>query len=302
MTARLPNLRALQIFEAAARFESFKRAAQELHVTAAAVSRQIKELERTLGFALFVRQNRKVTVTDRGARYASVVSRSFADIASVTTELSGARSKARLSLLVEREFAHRWLMPNLSRFNRLYPDIDIEIVPATEISELPTNGPAAAITYRRISQHGLKVDHLLSLHAFPVCSPRLLTPPNRLQQPKDLGSFRLVHDRSTEWWKKWLGSAQVTDVEWWHGHVVYESSLAIAAALAEEGVAIGDNLLALNELESGQLVKPFDLTLPTGSYFLVTWLQAKPAKALQLFRNWLIEACADAQTRCDKWR
>ncbi len=302
MTSRLPNLRALQIFEAAARLGSFKRAAEELHVTAAAVSRQIKELERTLGFALFVRQNRKVTMTDRGVRYASVISRCFADIAGATTELSGARSNTRLSLLVEREFAHRWLMPNISKFNRLHPEVDIEVVPATEISELPTNGPAAAITYRRISQHGLKIDHLLSLHAFPVCSPRFLDPPNRLKQPKDLGSFRLVHDRSTEWWKRWLTAARATEVEWWHGHVVYESSLAIAAALAGEGVAIGDNLLALQELESGQLVKPFDLTLPTGGYYLVTSLQAKPAKALQLFRNWLVDACADAQSRCDEWR
>eukprot|EP01037_Dinobryon_pediforme_P028129 gene28129-31284_t len=162
MSQRLPNLRSLQVFEAAARLASFKLAATELHVTPAAVSRQIKGLEEALGFKLFERQNRRIRITGRGARYAEVIGQAFGTILTGTAELMGGpRKSPRLTLLVEREFATRWLLPNLHDFKDRYIDADVEIIPATDILELPPSGPRAAIVYRKLPQLGVQVDHLL---------------------------------------------------------------------------------------------------------------------------------------------
>lgn len=303
MPRRLPSLTALRVFEAAARLQSFKSAARELHVTPAAVTRQIKELERALGFTLFDRMNRKVLITDRGSRYAAVVRRAFDDIASMTRDLvEGSKRASRLTLLVEREFASRWLLPKLRDFNDRQPDVDVEIVPATEVAGLPIDGAHGAITYGELAQPGIRLECLLSLHAFPVCSPHLVAGEHPLREPEDLVHYRLLHEVSTEWWKRWLTAAGVTGVDWSAGHIFHEATLALEAALAEEGVAMGDNLLALRELEAGRLVKLFPQACPTGSYYLATWRNAVLDPTLAVFREWLLSACAEQQLRCDRWR
>jgi LysR family glycine cleavage system transcriptional activator len=148
------------------------------------------------------------------------------------------------------------------------------------------------------------LERLLSLHAFPVCGPGLLAGRHPLREPEDLVHHRLLHEASTEWWKRWLTAAGVTGVDWGAGHIFHESTLALEAALAEEGVALGDNLLALRELEASRLVKPFRQTCPTGSYYLATLrdADASPDPTLALFREWLLARCAEQQLRCDRWR
>ena len=142
----------------------------------------------------------------------------------------------------------------------------------------------------------------LNLHAFPVCSPNLVSGERKLRHPTDLDRFRLLHEVSTEWWKRWLTVSGVTSVDWSGGHIFHENSLALEAALAEEGVALGDNLLALKELESGALVKPFRQSRPSGSYYLATRENAEPYPPLEVFRNWLLTSCESQQLKCDRWR
>jgi LysR family glycine cleavage system transcriptional activator len=288
---RLPSLTALRAFESAGRHESFKAASEELHVTQAAISRQVRLLETRLRVALFERLNRRVRLTEPGTRYLAMLRQAFDAIGVATDQVGRGSHPGRLVLSVDPGFAARWLMPRLRRFRTAHPMTEVDIVPSLELVPLPHPGIDAAIHYGKPSHPGLRHDMLLRVRAFPVCSPALRagTPP--LRRPADLRGHRLLHEASTDWWGRWLRAARVSGVDSTAGPIYHDSNLALDAAIAGEGVALGDDCLAFADLQSGRLMKPFRLACNSGTYYFVYPDLPEPDAAIAAFRTWLLGEC-----------
>lgn len=284
MARKLPSLNALRAFEAAARHGSFVRAAEELHVSHAAVSRHIRELEAALGIELFRRFHRGVQVTAAGERYGRVVAESFDRIAAATVALRGDSDAEPLVVSVDPAFASRWLVPRLGGFRSEHGDIDVVIDPTTRLVDFRAEPVDLGIRYGRGRWAELSSEHLIDVVAFPVCAPSLAT---RLATPDDLRDHVLLHEETGKGWADWLNAAGVAGVATGRGAFFHDASLVLDAAVAGQGVALGDNVLAAMEIAAGRLMRPFARAVPYGGYYLVA-LEAVPDRpAAAAFRRWL---------------
>lgn len=293
--SRLP-LTALRVFEAAARHESFLQAAEELAITPGAVSRQIKALETELAARLFERFNRAVRLTDTGRRLATGVRQGLSRIEEAVAEVRAERPGV-LAVTAMHSFAARWLVPRLHLFNERHPDIQVLVSASDQAVDLVRERYDVAIRFGRGPFPGFHARKLVSLFMFPVCSPRLLEQ-TRLDSPHDLANAQLLADvylaQGEPHWGDWLALAGAPEVDWRGGQQFSNVYLAIEAAIAGRGVALGERALVLDELATGRLVKPFDVELLSP---FSQWILTLPEKAdrpdIRKFRNWLI-AQADA--------
>jgi LysR family glycine cleavage system transcriptional activator len=194
MARPLPPLNALRDFESAARHLSFSRAAEELHVTPAAVSHQIKALEDHLGIRLFHRRNRAVHLTEAGESYLAVVRDAFDRLSAATVRLAEHDRVGQLVIAVLPSFASKWLIPRLPRFRTLAPEIDVTVAASHDMVDLVGGQADLAIRYGRGAWPGLKALRFLAEEVFPVCSPRLLNDGHPIREPDDLAHHLLLHD------------------------------------------------------------------------------------------------------------
>jgi LysR family glycine cleavage system transcriptional activator len=280
----LPSLNTLRTFEAAARHAGFTAAAEELHVTHAAVSKQIRELEEWLGTTLFVRNGRGVALTEAGRRLGASLTEPFDRIAEAVRESSGRGEHCRFKVSVDIALASRWLVGRLPRFIARYPSIDIAIEPYDEF-DCPRGGEAdLAIRFGSGDWADAETIVLSEVWEFAVCSPRLMAerPSWRLE---DIGDYSLLFDRK-EWWFEWLIKAGIQDAREWRG--VYLKHLAYEAAEAGQGFALADQVVATDALLEGKLVLPFDFETKTArNYFIVRPKGAKETGPARAFREWL---------------
>ncbi len=291
---RLPSLKALRAFEAAGRHMSFTRAAQELHVTQAAVSHQIKALEEELGLQLFRRGHRGLLLTDAGQAYLPELRAAFERIALATERLRAQDASGALTVSVLPSFAARWLVPRLSRFRRRHPEIDVRLSATDQLADFDRDDVDLAIRYGTGQQPGLVAVRFLTEEFFPVCSPTLLeeTPggPPPLRQPSDLRWHTLLHDDMRMDWAMWLMAAGVEGVDPRRGPAFTDSGLLLQAAVEGQGVALGRSALAADDLASGRLVKPFEISLPAEfAYYIVYPERSAHRPKIVQFRDWLIE-------------
>ena len=287
MSRRLPSLNAMRAFEAAARHVSFSKAAEELFVTHAAVSRQIRELEAWLNVKLFHRPGRGVTLTKAGKQYQRTLTPLFDRMASITDEIRQT-SAHELTVSVEPSLASRWLVPRLWDFQEKHPDIELNIEPTVELIDFRKHRADLAIRCGAGEWDNVVSECLAELVSFPVCSPELLED-HPIESIEDLKHFPLIHEESREWWKEWLQEAGLDASLADKGPKFQESSLALEAAEQCMGFALGDNILAADALKDGDLVRPFDIDLPEwGLYFVrpVGYTENHPVKA---FHGWLLE-------------
>lgn len=286
--ARLPSLNALRAFEAAARHLSFTRSARELSVTQAAVSHQVKALETQLGLRLFERRTRALALTDEGRAYLPVVSDAFDRVAEATERLTSGDVKRRLTVSVVPSLAARWLVPRLKRFRRLHPEIDLRLVPSTELANVNAGDADVGIRWGLGRYPGLSVTHLVGDEVFPVASPSTMRGNKRPRAPRDLARQVLLHDENHADWQEWLG-AFGGGVEPRRGIVFTDASLMIQAAIEGLGVAMGRRVLVREELRAGRLVRPFAEALPCrfSYYFVCAKARAEDAK-IAAFRGWLV--------------
>lgn len=265
MTTRLPNLGALQAFEAAARHASFARAASELGVTAAAVSHRIKDLERELGRPLFLRLNRAVRLTPDGRALAAALGDGFGRIRAGVDAFRG-RSRS-LALNVVPSLAAKWLVPRLDRFTATHPDTAITLT-ATEALHAPGSRDAdIAIRFGAGPYPDLEDNILFPLSQTPVCTPALA---RRLKTPADLRDMVLLHDSPRQvvmpGWPEWLVLAGVAaDVDGRRGPRFSAGNLTIEGALAGQGVALGIAPFVIDDIVAGRLVAPFPILLTDAS-------------------------------------
>jgi LysR family transcriptional regulator, glycine cleavage system transcriptional activator len=286
-SGRLPSLHTLHVFEATARRLSFTRAADELHLTQAAVSRQIRQLEEALDQPLFIRLHRRVELTPVGERLAADLSQSFMQIARSVAQARG-ETRERLRLSVEPAFAARWLLPRLPRFVASEPQIDVE-VDSTEIMREVGSETDMAIRYiegpRRSPQRSAIL--LAEVAMYPVLAPSLLRAGQTLRKAEDLLQYPLLHEDEDRSWQAWFRAAGLPDISIPRRMRFNDVALVLQAAGNGHGIALGDDLLAGDDLKAGRLIRPFEMTAPCGTYWLLG--AGSRSRARRVFRDWLAE-------------
>ena len=313
MTTRLPPLNALKAFESAARRLSFKDAAQELNVTPAAISHQIKSLEDYLGVALFHRLNRGLELTP-GARAAlPKLSEGFDSLAQAVARLKPRPDSGQLTVSVAPSYAARWLMPRLHRFLATHPELDVRITARTRLLNKRGDDDAVeratlenwleesdvAILYGHGDYPGYRVDKIVALTLAPICSPQLMRGENPLLRPQDLHLHTLVHDdtgilyEGNSFWDVWLDAAGVEGVDTSRGSHFSQPVLALEAASDALGVVATLPVLAAAELAAGRLILPFELQVPLKSAYYMVCRESSVARSeVAAFREWLLVEAA----------
>lgn len=289
MARKLPPLKTLPDFEAAARHLSFSKAAEELNVTHGAVSRQVKSLEDYLGVRLFRRLNRALRLTDEGQAYARAVRETLESLAEATRRLSTPKEAGRLTVSTTYSFTSGWLVPRLGRFRALHPGIDVRLQANDRAVDFARDNVDLAIRYGRGNYPGLATERLTGDDYAPVASPALLKGKHPLRKPADLRHHALLHDEGTEVdWRMWLMAAGVEGVDAARGPIFSHSPMVIQAAIRGEGVALGRQVLIEDELASGRLVRLFDLRLKGEMAYYVVCPQSSLAQPkVRAFRDWL---------------
>jgi LysR family glycine cleavage system transcriptional activator len=297
MPRRLPPLNALKAFEAAARQESFTRAAEELCVTQGAVSHQVKALEAELGVKLFNRERQRLVITEAGRGYLVVIRDALDRIADGTERLQQRQNAGALTVSTSPNFAAKWLVHRLGRFAEAHPEIDLRVSASMHHVDFAREDIDLAIRHGDGTASGLHVARLCAEELFPVCSPRLTDGRNALREPADLGRTTLLHVDTRQDWSKWLDAAGVKGVDLTRGLVLNQASMAIDAAVDGQGVALARTALAAWDLIGGRLVRPFAMRLPVSyAYWIVCPKATAKLPKIVAFTDWLLtEAAEDAR-------
>jgi len=310
---RLPPLNSLKAFEATARHLSVKKAALELNVTPAAVSHQLRILEEYLGVELFHRFNRSLELTEVAKGGLAKLAQGFDCLMESVDLLRAQQGGGSLTVSAAPSFASRWLMPRLHRFIAAHPEIDVKISARMRRVSVDGKGDVAeratvetwladsdvAILYGLGNILGFNVERLLELTITPICSPKLLTGEFPLREPSDLKHHLLLHDDTGQlydneaFWAVWLAAAGVTDVDVNKGPHFSHAVLAFEAAIDSVGILASMPVLAGEEIASGRLVKPFDLSVKLpDSYYMVSAEHSEQRPAVVAFLQWLRDEAA----------
>lgn len=288
MKRQLPSLNALRAFEAAARHLSFTKAADELNVTQAAISHQVKALEDQIGIALFQRRNRQLILTDAGQTLLPDLIDALDAMDAAVARVKRRDQAGILIVATMDSLAAVWLMPRLVDFREENPDIDIRLATSDISVDYDRNGVDIGIRYGRGNWPGLVAEELMREDIFPVCTPELIAKGPGLNTPADLRHYPLIHDDMEEDWAMWLKAAGLTDIDPGRGHGYTHSNLVIQAAVNGEGVALGRGLLVADAIAAGKLVAPFDLTLTAEYRYYVASTDANYDRPkVRVFREWL---------------
>lgn len=291
LRAPLPPLNALRAFESAARHLSFRTAAEELHVTAPAISHQIKALEGYLGFAVFERMRRGVRLTERGAAYFHRVSRAFETVSNATKDIRHTGVPRSLRLAVPPHLLSGWMIPRLPRFLEISPVKDLRIVDTVRRVDFDSEDIDAQIMWGTGTWSGLELDLLVDDKLCVVCSPKFLEEFGPITSVRDLAACPLIHtDRRPVNWERVLGSARVERSPRARNLVVLRPMPAVQAALRGMGAAIVSRICVADLLTSGSLVVPFDHQfpgVPNLAYFLARAQDAAAQSKVAYFRDWL---------------
>lgn len=289
MRPHLP-LNALRAFEASARHLSFTRAAQELNVTQAAVSQQVRALEERLGTPLFRRLPRGLNVTDEGRALLPVLSDAFGRIEAVLKQFEGGHFHEVLTVGVVGTFAVGWLMPRLKAFRETHPFVELRLLTHNNLVDPASEGLDFAIRFGTGIWPATYNTPLLDAPLAVLCAPDIA---RRLGKPSDLANEVLLRSYRADDWTDWFHAAGL-DVWTMNGPVFDSSRLMVEAAVQGAGVALAPPRMFVRELQAGLLVQPFDIEVKTGGYWL-TWLKSrKLSHGMRLFLDWILAQAAQA--------
>jgi len=291
--AALPPLSALRAFEAAARHNSFTRAADELCVTQSAVSRHIRYLEDRLGVLLFARGHRSLSLTPEGQRYFDDLSGLFRQMVWATERLTNKSKRELLRLHCHTTFAHRWLLPRLRRFIDRHPEVDLRISASTVVAEPEREPVHALISSSSALNEG--ADRLFQYTLVPVCTPEYKAAALPSGDAQELEAAVLIHALGAPAsWATWLDTCQMGTTRGSREIRLETTTLAISAALDGLGVCIASLPFVRAEIEAGRLVipVPYIVSLNVGFWFWPIG-QSSKISAVHNFRSWLLEEAAD---------
>jgi LysR family glycine cleavage system transcriptional activator len=304
MPRRIYPLNALRAFEASARHLSFVRAAEELSVTPAAVSHQVKKLEEYLGLPLFHRQPRGLLLTKTGQILLPELGEVFLRLDKAMERVIDSDSRGILTLSVAPTFAVMWLITRLQKFYELHPDIDVRISTSLGLVDFQRDDFDAAIRLGSGQWFGLETIKLFDESVTPMCSPRFLEGPDALKSPDDLRKHVLIHNHSMDYdpdaptWLTWLEAAGASGVDASRGAHFSLPDHGLQASIDGAGVVLGWRSLAAKDVAAGRVVEPFDLTLPLGSSFYLVYPEASSRRPnIAALRDWLMQEVREGEIR-----
>jgi LysR family glycine cleavage system transcriptional activator len=295
MPRDLPPIDALRAFACAARTLSFKRAADELHVSASALSRRIQLLEEHLGAPLFRRLNPGLELTDEGRRYREGADAALAQLWAAQEALAPSEVR-RLRVSALASFSESWLVPHLPEFERAHPELSVEVEATLRYADFARDPVDVAIRFGRAPWEGLHAEPIVDLDVFPVCAPSLVDGESPLRAPADLARHTLIHvTQAPDAWRAWLRHAGVADLvpkrELRFDHV----AIALSAAESGQGVALTSPLLCASRLRGGRLVRAFPLSYRSEStYHFVCRPEDLEDPAIRALRDWLVDRLAQS--------
>ncbi|MGF1640350.1 MAG: transcriptional regulator GcvA [Rhodospirillales bacterium] len=290
MSRRLPPLNGLRAFEAAARHLSFTRAAEELAVTQAAISHQVKALEDRLGLTLFRRFNRALLLTDEGQTLFPAVRDALDGLAAAVERLGGRDGAGPLTVSTLPSFAAKWLVPRMSRFQDAHPEIELRLAAAERIVDFARDDVDVAIRFGRGDWPGVVAERVVDEVVTPVCSPALA---DRLRTPSDLAGVTLLHETKlprdpTPDWAGWLAAAGVDGIDAGRGPRFSHTHMILQTAMDGRGVALAGLVLVDDDIAAGRLVAPFALRLASPfSYWLVCPAATARRPKVRAFWQWV---------------
>jgi LysR family glycine cleavage system transcriptional activator len=303
MPRPLPPLNALKAFEAIARHASFSKAADELHVTPAALSHQIRGLEEQLGLTLFHRKSRSIELTDAGRLLYPGLHAGFESVRDAVARLDNAREDRFLVISATLGFTAKWLVPRLWRFLAAHPEIDARISSSMGYADFAADGVDVAIRLSHGVHPGLHVEKLFDDSVLPVCSPRLVEA--GLRRLDDLARFTLIHydiplsSPSPPLWVEWLKVAGAGGVDATRGLRFNIADHALDAAVAGAGVSLSYKLIASDDVRAGRLMIPFGPELPITerAYHFVCPKGQETRPNVRAFRDWIFAEMAETRAQ-----
>ena len=302
----IPGTRALRTLEAAGRHLNFTRAADELGLTPAAVSYQIKEIEDQLGLVLFTRTSRSIRPTKAGELVLEAAAEALDVLArAVARARRMERGGSQLRLSADAQFAAKWLMRRVESFREAHPDIELRFDISSDLRDFEQDDVDVAVRFGAGKYAGLAAHRLFDDVLGPVCSPTLLRSGPPIRKPRDLLNYTLAH---IEWsrqgitwpnWPMWMAAAGVEDFDDSRTVVFGTSSELLQAALEGSAVVLAESAMVAGDLAEGRLVRPLELSLrlaPEFAYFLVYPQAATEDPRIAVFRDWILAEAAKTQT------
>lgn len=301
--SKLPPMSAVRVFEAAARHQSFTRAAEELGMTQAAVSYQIRMLEDRIGSPLFIRMPRQVMLTTKGQQLAPAVSEAFELLRGAFDGIEDT-VKTVLSITTVTTVASNWLVTRLGRFQQLHPDIAVQITVSSQVVDLTQSDFDIGIRTGDGNWPGIEAHLLIPNQFTPVCSPSLIDG-MELREPADLLKLPIISP-SDPWWIDWFNAAGLQDVDLSHrpDNSLGAQQFEGMAAMAGQGLALVNPFFFPADIAAGRLVQPFDLLVKADRDYWIVYPKARKRSAkIQAFRDWaLSEVASDAKACCTSGR
>lgn len=294
MNRRLPPLKSIRAFEAAARRGSFNEAAAELFVTPSAISHQIKSLEDYLGVSLFRRARRQVRLTIAGERYLKSISHALDEIDLATRRLLASSNAGAINISVAPAFLTRWLVPKVREFQNRHPDIELRLSPNTAPIDFAWSDIDMAIYFGDGHWPGAEVFFLREVVLVPVCSPAFIAANPQMTKPEELAAHTLidVSTRPAEW-DEFLSNAGVTRRKRAKRLSFTSTSLALGAAMENLGIALADRHLVAREVRYGQLANPLDIEMNNHlGYYLVYQKDRRLTDEMRAFLDWVMDEIA----------
>lgn len=287
MPRRFPPLSALRPFEAAARLESFSRAAEELALTHGAVSHQVRALEEHVGAPLFARHGKRVALTPAGRAFAERVRAALDEIAAAAEQLR-ARRDDRLTVSVLPSFASRWLMPRLIRFMDVHPRIEVNVIASTALADFRNDEIDVAIRFGGGPWPPHDCEMFMEDEYFVVASPKLAARA-KLKSPRDLLNARIIRE-DRDYWRQWFDAVgiPIEEAKAARGPLFNDSTYALQAAARGEGIALARRSIVVEDLERGALVRLFDVTVPSRErYWFVCPKETAATPKVKAFKTWV---------------
>jgi DNA-binding transcriptional LysR family regulator len=290
MALRPDFLSALAAFESAARHQNFAHAAEELHLTASAVSHHVRKLEARLGVALFQRHARGVSLTAEGRQLADSASSAMSDMEAVLGSLSGAEDEGtRLRISTLHSLTYVWLLPRLSRFIARYPRIRLAVDTEVGLTRFDEGGADLAIRHGPGHWTGLTAHHLMDDSLFPVASPRM-DGISRVTEARHVAEFPLIHDLARQGWHDWFRAADVHGIKLDERFVFSDTTDALKAAVHGLGAALAREVIVAPYLADGSLIRLPGPVVPTRwNYFVVYPAHRRLRPNAQAFVDWILE-------------
>lgn len=291
----LVHLNALRAFEAAARLASFAAAAEELNVTASAISQQIRTLEEYLGVELFLRMKTGIALTPPAREAYADVREGLARLAAGLGKMQGDWRGNTVTITAPTSFVAKWLLPRLESFRRRHPEIDLRLDTSDRLADYAAEGIDLGVRYGRGGYEGLESTLLWREDVFPVCSPGLLPEGVRSLPDEAIDGFKLIHDTTIAFdpgfpdWAHWLAARGLPAQDASRGLHFNSSVLATQAAIEGQGIALGRSIVVDADLRAGRLIRPFAGSEPTNcAYYLLHPAGALERAMTKSVHDWLV--------------